>query len=214
MCLHMARQNDLEWSQHLPAKTEKESLVCGSSFLLCQRKGRGSCTTLAKVIKDFLSFNSCSRFCFDRFDGHRCSEMTPPFVMMLSAATKQQGCPHTLHLTKCCFKHDLLCYFLPVRGVANIVCWLESMKLDCCLRQVHEEPINLTTRPVMSRGKKYLLSLDKSTPEGRLTHKAWACLQQSCHRPGNYQEEGRIPLPYSNPTAVFASAYIKASHQD
>lgn len=79
---------------------------------------------LVKVVQDFLSFNSRSKFCFDRFDDHRCSGMTPSFEVMLGAAQQQQLRPLTLHPTKCCFKHNLLCHLLPVRVVDDISPWL------------------------------------------------------------------------------------------
>lgn len=78
---------------------------------------------LVKVVQDFLSFNSCSKFCLDRFDDRRCSGMTPSFEVMLGAAAQQLH-PRTLHPTKCCFKHNLFCRLLPVRVVDDISPWL------------------------------------------------------------------------------------------
>lgn len=70
----------------------------------------------------------------------------------------------------------------------------------------------------MSRGQIYLLGLGKSNLVdncmGRLAHEAWTCLQHSCHRPGNHQEEGRIAVLCLNPTGIFTSAHSRDSHQD
>lgn len=70
----------------------------------------------------------------------------------------------------------------------------------------------------MSRGQICLLGLGKSNLidncTGRLAHEAWACLQHSCHGPGNHQEKGRIAALYLNLTGIFASAQSRPSHQD
>lgn len=69
----------------------------------------------------------------------------------------------------------------------------------------------------MSRRQIYLLGLGKSNfidnCKGRLAREAWACLQYSCHGPGNHQEEGRIAVLYLNPIGIFASAHSRALHQ-
>lgn len=53
---------------------------------------------LVKVVQDFLSFNSCSKFCLDRFDGRRCSGMTPSLEVMLGAASPPHTPPNTMLL--------------------------------------------------------------------------------------------------------------------
>jgi len=70
----------------------------------------------------------------------------------------------------------------------------------------------------MSRGQIYLLGLCKcnlvDSCMGRLAHEAWVCLQHSCCRPGNCQEDSKIAVLYLNPSGMFACIHSKASHQD